>query len=96
MLNINARRIIILHIRARNITSVCTSYTVQRYTTSSYRHVTSCADERMSHRIDQLARNAKVAEFNLTRAIDQDVARFYVPMHYGVLISQVSQTFQNL
>jgi len=34
-----------------------------------------------------LSRNAKIAELDFTRAVHQDVAWFYIPVHYGVFIS---------
>lgn len=62
----------------------------------TYRHVTSRADKRIGHRIDQLPGYAKITNLDLARAVNQNVAWFYVAMHYSVFVSQVTQAFQYL
>jgi hypothetical protein len=39
---------------------------------------------------------AKIADLDLTRAVNQNVARFYIAMHYSVFVSQVTQALQYL
>jgi len=39
---------------------------------------------------------AKIADLDFTRAVNQNVARFYIAMHYSVFVSQVTQALQYL
>lgn len=64
--------------------------------THAYRHVTSGANKRVGHRIDQLSRNSKVANLDLSSTIDQNVAGFNIAVDDLVLVSQITQSFQYL
>lgn len=60
---------------------------------STYRHVSSSPDKCIGDRqaICKFARHAKVAEFELTLAIDQNVAGLDVSMHDAVCFVEISK-----
>ena len=60
------------------------------------RHVAPCADEGVGHGVDKLSGNAKVADFDVSRAVHQDVGRLHVAVDDGVLLAQVAQASKHL
>ena len=60
------------------------------------RHVAPRADEGVGHGVDKLSGNAKVADFDVSRAVHQDVGRLHVAVDDGVLLAQVAQASKHL
>ena len=59
------------------------------------RHVAPRSDEGVCHGIDELARDAKIADLDLPRAVHQDVGRLHVPVDHLQLPVQVVQGGHN-
>ena len=58
-----------------------------KYLKSFWRHVTSGPNKSIGHGINKLSRDSKIANFDFTLAVDQNVARFYVSVDDLVLFS---------
>ena len=49
-----------------------------KYLEPFWRHVTPGSNKSIGHGINKLSRHSKIANFDFTLAVDQNVARFYV------------------
>ena len=58
-----------------------------KYLKSFRRHVTPGPNKSIGHGINKLSRDSKIANFDFTLAVDQNVARFYVSVDDLVLFS---------
>ncbi len=60
------------------------------YLQSFWRHIAPGADERISHRVDELSGDTEVADLDLALTIDQNVARLHVAVNDLVILAQVT------
>ena len=58
-----------------------------KYLKPFWRHVTPGPNKSIGHGINKLSRDSKIANFDFTLAVDQNIARFYVSMDDLVLFS---------
>lgn len=63
----------------------------------TYCHVGSTASAAgFGLRIDEASADAKVAQFDLTFSVQEDVGGFYIPVDYTMLFFQVQQCLHDL
>lgn len=60
----------------------------------TYRHVASCADEGVGHRIDELSRYTEITNFDLPAAVHEDITGLDVAMHDGVFVAKIAQALE--